>query len=218
MEIKKTHGILLQALPYLGNGRILKVFSETEGLITLMAKNKPALSSPFCIAEWVYRKGQSEIFTLTDGSLLDGLSELRNSYASLTAAGSMAQDLLKTQMAAKHSPHLYNLLATYLKKSSTFKNPSILALSFRLKLLLHEGLLNLTSGCTHCGESASHLSQGESVCPTHATPGAFPFSSPEWECLLCLALSRKFSLLEEVECPPHLNEKIEKLFEERRSS
>jgi DNA repair protein RecO (recombination protein O) len=216
MEIKKTNGILLQALPYLGNGRILKVFSDSEGLITLMAKNKPALSSPFCIAEWVYQKRQSEIFTLTDGSLLDGLPELRNSYAALSAAGSIAQDLLKTQMAAKPSPHLYNLLASFLKKISSFRDPSILALSFRLKLLLHEGLLVLSSDCTHCGERASHLSQGESVCVTHAAPGAFSFSPTEWDCLLLLALGRKFSLLEQVECSPQLNEKIGRLFEERK--
>jgi DNA repair protein RecO (recombination protein O) len=215
MEIKKSHGILLQALPYLGNGRILKVFSEVEGLITLMAKNKPALSSPFCIAEWVYRKGRSEIFTLTEGSLLDPLIELRDSYENLTAAGSIAQDLLKTQMAAKPTPHLYALLSSYLKKISSFKNPSILALSFRLKVMIHEGLLTLSSICSHCKENASLFSQGESVCLTHASPRAFSFSPTEWETLLCLALTRKFSLLEPLHCPSQLNEKIEKLFEER---
>jgi DNA repair protein RecO len=215
MQIK-SQGILLQAIPFLGKGRIFKVFAEDAGLITLMAK-KPTLAqfSPFCIAEWIYRKKQSEMVALRDASLIDSLLELRQSYGALTAAGSMAKDLLRTQLPERPSPGLYSLLASYLKKTALFEHPGVLAASFRMKLLLHEGLLALQEGCAHCSREANSLAQGESVCLAHTSPFAIGFSSSEWQILLRLAFARQFSLLQEIDGPPELFEKIATLFEER---
>jgi DNA repair protein RecO len=212
----KSQGILLLAIPYLGKGRILKVFTEDAGLITLVSK-KPSLAvfSPFCIAEWIYQKKQSEIFTLLEGSLIDGLLSLRQSYATLTAAGSMAQDLLRTQLPAKSAPGLYHLLSSYFKKTFSFECPAILAASFRMKLLLHEGLLALQTNCIHCDLPATSLMQGESVCPAHSSPSAIGFSISEWQILHCLTFAKQFSLLQQIDCPPSLNEKLTALFEER---
>jgi DNA repair protein RecO len=215
MQIK-SQGILLQVIPFLGKGRVFKVFMNDAGLITLMAK-KPshALFSPFCIAEWIYRKKQSEMVALTEGSLIDSLLDLRQSYAALTAAGSMAKDLLRTQLPEKPSPGLYSLLSSYFKKIVVFEHPSVLAASFRVKLLLHEGLLALQTICAHCDQEASFLAQGESVCPAHISPFAIGFSPAEWQILHRLAFARQFSLLQEIDGAPALNEKISALFEER---
>lgn len=212
----KSQGILLQTIPYLGKGRILKIFTEEAGLITLMAK-KPshALFSPFCIAEWVYRKRNTDIHPLIEGSLIDSFLNLRQSYATLLAAGSMAQDLLRTQLPAKNSPALYILLGSYFKKIPIFERPAVLASSFKLKLLLHEGLLALQTGCAHCNREATSLLQGESVCSSHAMPFAIGFSISEWQIIHTLAFARQFSLLQQIDCPPSLHEKITVLFEER---
>ena len=212
----KSQGILLQAIPYLGKGRIFKIFTEDAGLITLIAK-KPSLAllSPFCIAEWLYQKKQSEIFTLTECSLTDSLDGLRQSYAAITAAGSMAQDLLRTQLPGKTSPALYKLLSCYLKKILIFDHPTILAASFRLKLLLHEGLLALQSSCSHCNEEACYLIQGESVCSSHASSQAIGFTVPEWEILHCLTFAKQFSQLQQIDYPLSLQQPLTALFEER---
>ena len=54
-------GVLLQTIPYSGRQRILKIFTPDSGLISLIAKSKaPVWTTPFCIAEWVYIKGQKE--------------------------------------------------------------------------------------------------------------------------------------------------------------
>lgn len=213
----KTPGILLQAIPYLGRQKILKVFTPGEGLLSLMAKSaKPswtALTSPFCIAEWVYRKGQKEIHALQDGSLLDSLLELRQNYEALTAAGAIAQDLLKTQLPGKQAPALYELLTAYLKKLAQFPKPAHLAASFRLKLLLHEGLLSLNDTCASCAAPALHLHEGQSYCHFHAPFPGVTFTPEEWESLHLLAYSRKFSSLEQLPSPP--TGKISQLFEER---
>lgn len=216
---EKTEGVLLCSIAYLGNQRILKILTPETGLITLLAKKKDpswtALTTPFCTAEWIYKKGREEIHLLKDGSLLDPFPLLRQNYETLLAAGSMAQDLLRSQFPSKRSADLYNLLLAYWKKLPSFPRPETLAASFKLKLLLGEGVLALQRECSLCKAKASCLSQGESYCPTHAPPMHLSFSSPEWEILQTLAFGRQFSLFEGLFPLPSVLEKIEMLFNER---
>lgn len=206
----KTPGLLLQAIPYLGKQHILKVFTLEDGLVTLMAKSG---HSPFYIAEWVYRKKRSDIYTLQDSSLLDGLLDLRQNYETLCAAGRIAQDLLHSQLPCKKNTDLYALVCSYFKKLSTFSRPEVLVASFRMKLLLHDGLLSIQETCTTCKENACHLFQGESYCLTHGPTPGLSFDADEWKQLLILSFARQFSLLQSLESLPM--EKIERLFKER---
>jgi len=214
---EKSQGVLLQSIPYLGRQKILKIFMPENGLVSLIVKSAnpalTALTSPFCIAEWVYKKGQKEIHTLKDGSLLDNLLELRINYDTLAAAGAMAQDLLRSQLPSKRAPALFDLFCAYLKKSAHFAKPAILAASFRLKLLQHEGLLSLQKECSSCASFAVHLHQGESYCPYHAPFPGLTFTAEEWETLHLLAFARQFSLFQHLVHAPL--EKISALFEER---
>lgn len=181
MSQEKSEGILLQLIPYLGQKKILKILTPEEGLISLLAKSTSL--SPFCIAEWVYRKTEKELFPVIDATLLDPLLELRQSYDVISAAGLIAQDLLRTQHAGKKSPYI--LACAYLKKLP--QNPPLLAASFRLRLLLHEGLFSF-----------------------EPEPN---FTSVEWEQVSILAFSRQFSEILAVKAVPF--EKIRALFEER---
>ncbi len=181
--ILNTQGLLLQSIPYLGQKKILKILSHEQGLISLFA-TKTNLT-PFCLAEWVYRKSTREIHTLQDATLLDPLLELKTDYQLLSLAGSIAQDLLKTQFPGKKGP--LALAYAYLKRLPS--NPAILAASFKLKLLLHEGLLS------------------EEPDPT--------FTPDEWSQVETLAFSRQFSPIQALTKAPF--GKIEKLFENRLS-
>lgn len=210
MHETKSHGLLLQSIPYLGKKHILKVFTLEDGLVTLMAKSGHA---PFCIGEWVYHKKRSDIYTLQDTSLIDGLLDLRQNYKTLVAAGSIAQDLLHSQLPCRKNIDLYALATTYFKKLPLFKHPETLVASFRLKLLLHDGLLSLREACTTCGSSACHLFQGESYCLAHGPTPGISFDADEWKTLLVLSFARQFSLLEILETLP--TEKIGVLFKER---
>lgn len=134
--METTQGLLLQAIPYLGKKQILKVLAPDLGLLSFIAaKNAPA---PFCTGEWVYRKSEREIHSLHDFSLTDPLLHLRDSYLILSSAGQIAADLLRTQFPGKKGP--FDLAHACLKKLSL--NPGAIAASFRLKLLIHEGLLS----------------------------------------------------------------------------
>jgi len=214
--MEKNHGILLSALPYLGRKKILKVFTSEAGLISLIV-NSPkltSLSAPFCAAEWIYRKPQKELASLSDGTLLDGFVELRSSYEKISAAGAIANDLLRSQLPCKPTPLLYELLFAYFRKLGTSLNPEALATSFRLKLLIHDGLLRFTSHCTLCNQSPLSLREGEGYCAGHGTGGVF-FTSEEWDKLLLLAYSKQFSILEQVRVSDAVLEKTKTFFQER---
>jgi DNA repair protein RecO len=178
-----TAGILLQVIPYLGRKKILKIFTPEQGLISLFTSNTQLV--PFSLAEWVYRKSEREMHSLQDASLIDPLLHLKEEYATLIAAGGIARDLLRTQLPGKKAVELFDLTLFYLNKLSTA--PEILAASFRLKLLLHEGLLNTTP----------HPS----------------FTEMEWKEIEILAFSRKLSEILHLQQIPR--DKIDLFFEER---
>ncbi len=181
MAPTKTVGLLLQSISYLGQKRILKILTPEHGLISLFAKSGDL--APFCLAEWIYLPSHRELHTLEDAALLDPLLELRESYSLLTSAGSIAQDLLRTQFPNKKAP--FALACAYFKKLSL--NPPVLAASFRLKLLLHEGLLSFDP----------------EPC----------FTPAEWEQVRILTFSRQFSQIANVANIPH--GKIQSLFDEK---
>lgn len=183
LMIITTAGLLLKEIPYLGKKKILKIFTPDQGLVSLFAQSIPL--SPFALAEWVFRKSEKEIHFLKDVTLIDPLLYLRQDYQAISAAGSIAQDLLCTQFPDKQAPELFELVLLYLKKLP-FAPESITA-SFRLKLLLHEGLIS------------------EDPDPA--------FTPEEWKEVYTLAFSRSLSAIENVRLPP-LN-KIRHFFERR---
>lgn len=209
MNETKSEGLLLQTIPYLGTGRILKIFTRESGLISLFTKKKNlgSLGSPFCIGEWIYKKGSTDLHPLKDASLIHPLLELRTSFHLLSTAGSIAQDILKSQLPITSPHHLYELLISYFKKLPQFKHPEILLISFRLKLLIHEGLLSLNAQCTRCPENAQHLLHGESFCIHHALGRGIEFSQTAWQQLHLLAFASKFSSLEHLSIESSLIEK-----------
>jgi DNA repair protein RecO (recombination protein O) len=214
---EKQEGILLQSIPYLGSHRILKVFTPDAGLLTFMAKHvrtkSAAATNPFCRSEWVYRKSRGDIYPIREAMLLDSLDELRKEYRTLVAAGSIANDLLRSQFPHRPAKGLYELLMASLKHLP--KNPLAVAQSFRLKLLQFEGLVHLRPVCTLCDSPATHLSNGECLCIHHASPGSISLDRTEWELLLTLGLGRRFSEFKSLNVLSSFVEKSDRLFLER---
>lgn len=213
----RHEGILLQAIPYLGSHRILKIFTPDDGLISLMAKhiktNSTAVTTPFCSAQWVYRKSAGEIHSLKDFSLLDPMQHLREQYNTIFSAGSIARDLIRSQMPGRTAKSLYDLLLASFRHLRS--NPPAIALSFRLKLLQFEGLLRLEPFCLRCGAPANHLSGGESLCANHASPPSFALNGQEWKLLLNLGTGRRFSEFTDIQPTPAFADFTDRLFSER---
>ena len=144
MTEEKTIGLLLQSIAYLGQTRILKVLTPETGLISFLTKKRigSVFTTPFVYAEWVYRKTTKEIYLLNDATLLDDLSGLKKDYLHLSAAGQIAQDLLRTQLPGKSCHEPFALALACLRKLPLFKDPLVLLAVFRLKLLSLEGLVS----------------------------------------------------------------------------
>lgn len=181
-----SEGILLEVIPYLDRKAIFKVFTKHSGVIALLSRQLSF--SPFCLAEWIYRRGKKDLYTLKDASLLHPLLELRQTSEALFASGALARALLRSPVQLRPDPLLYALFTAYLLQIPKFKDPSPLLLSFQLKLLHHEGMLSFK------------------------TPSSF--SAGEWELAMRLSAIRRFVELEGMQIDPMLQKKVELYFEE----
>ncbi|QVL58110.1 MAG: DNA repair protein RecO [Simkaniaceae bacterium] len=220
MNDEKTEGIVLKAVPFKENDRILSLFTPDQGVMSLyvrgLSRKNPSLvnlATPLCRAEFLFRKGRSDLHRFIDGSIIDLHLPMRRSYRHLEYAGKMLQAILKSQMPGKGAEGLYYLLSSYLKKLPDSPLPETLWTSFELKLLKYEGLLAIHDTCLSCGkEKASHISEGESRCEKCCHPMSLPFSDLDWKTLLVLSHARTFAPFINLELSPSFIQAIESIF------
>lgn len=220
MNEEKTEGIVLKAIPFKENDRILTLFTPDRGVMSLyvrgLSKKKPSLvnlTTPFCRAEFLFRQGRSDLYRFIDGTILDLHLPLRRSYHNLKYAGKMLQAILKSQMPGKGAKPLYFLLLSYLKKLPDSSMPDTLWASFTLKLLKYEGLLAIHDTCLTCeAEKATHISEGESRCGKCSSPMSLSFSDLDWKALQVLSLARTFDPFINLELNPSFLQAIDSLF------
>lgn len=220
MEERRTEGVVLRATPFKENDRILSVLTPDRGILSLyvrgLSKSKPQgvnLATPLCRAEFVFKKGKSDLHRFLDGTILDLHLPLRQSYRHLEAGGKMLNAILKTQMPGKNSHALYLLLTSFLKKLSEATYPETFWTTFLIKLLKHEGLLEISPTCLACSLPARYIVSGESRCKDHSQGEGFVFKEEEWMLLLTLFETRSFDTLLTLQLPTPLMKGIEACFE-----
>ena len=98
----KTEGIVLKEIPLGENGKVLTLFTKDYGKVSVAAKGvkKPGsslvqLSQLFAYSELELYKGNSSLYTLTGGTLIEPFYGLSEDYDRIAAAGKMAVLLLK---------------------------------------------------------------------------------------------------------------------------
>ncbi len=216
MEEDKDEAILIASTPYLKGKRILKAFTKTKGLISLISPSKLSrpLSSPFSQMEIVYQKKHSDLFSLVEVKIVNYFLPLRQSYDHLQAGATLLKLIIDSQMPGKPARKIYELLLSYLSRISTFSSPDTLASSFALKILSHDGLLRLLPHCSECSNSPLYLYRGDSFCRGCKPSGTY-FSSEEWQILLQLAFAETFSSLAVLQLPSTLLPKILSIFQEQ---
>lgn len=218
MSLQTSEGIVLHTLKYGERDQILTVFTRQEGLIKLFYKG--AFSGKKCgaalltRAEFVYFPKQNSLMTCREMTLVHSYLKLRKSLACLEGAFTIAKSLLSSQCEQKYAPQLYELLICYLERLPEVSQPQMLAASFLLKILRHDGLFGLTPHCKKCLQELSthYIVQGESYCFNDKPLEAIVLSSSEADTLFMLAFSRSFALLECLEVSPSLYTHIETLF------
>lgn len=219
MQEERTQGVVLRSLEYRDRERIITVFTPF-GLLSLIVKaigrrssHLLTLTTLFCEAEFLFKKGRSDLYSFIDGGVIDAHLLLRAQLPFLQTAGALAKTILSSQLKGKASLTLYQLFRCYLKQIPSFATPTSLIASFQLKLLSHEGLLSLTPLCNEChNKPSSHLSAGESLCTEHASMHSFFFTPEEFSELFTLYNAKQLSHLRTVNPSASVLQKIDLLF------
>lgn len=219
MKIGKTEGITLQSISYKENSKIITIFTKEKGIISLIIKNisskNPrllAIASSFCLADFIYYKGKSDIYFFKDANILDSHLFLRKNFTFITTAFSMVKAIIKSQLPYKKT-NIYILFKKFLKKLKTSSSPKTLICGFLLKILFSEGMIHLKKNCNICNKKTNFICSGESLCQEHKKNFALNFSQNEIEKMIKLIHCKKFSDLDKIKIENPLKEKIENLFQ-----
>lgn len=213
------HGIVLRAREYQDNKKLVEIFSREEGVsccLLSFRRGCQAWGAPLSEVEFIVRKGRSDLQIVVDGHVIDEHLYLRGSYQWLETAGELLQSILASQPKGIAAPLLYDLLKGSLRQIPQFEDLSVLRASFKLKLLIHEGVLAIAERCSVCGDGrASYLDRGQSVCLEHRTQEALSFTAEEWGLLQLLGEAKRFSEMRHLRCDPVFSASVAKLFDEK---
>jgi DNA repair protein RecO len=172
--------------------------------------NAVSLCSSFTVSEVILKKRSSEIYSIQDAFILDENLHLRKDFNFLNLASQMAKSILNFHFPQKKTNNIYLLLKSYLKK--LIINPDALYLSFLLKLLHSEGLLNLKTQCSICKDFAVSINNGESLCSNHKNEYSFEFSKDDFKKLFILCYSKSFTMLKDIDVSKDLKQKVDLVF------
>jgi len=215
--LTKTEIITLKSTPFKDRSKILQVLTKDLGIISIIVHglsqknlNSISLCSPFTVSEVILKKRNSDIYSIEDFFILDENLHLRKDFKSLNISSYMTKAILNSHFPQKKTYKVYLLIKTYLKK--IFINPDAIYLSFLLKLLNVEGLLNLKTTCSICKKESQFINNGDSLCLNHNSNFGFQFSKEDFKKLFVLCYAKSFAILKDIEISKDLKNKVSLLF------
>lgn len=145
----KTEGIVLKETPLGENGKLLVFFTKEYGKISVAAKGvkKPGsslvqLSQLFAYSRLELYKGNSSLYTLTGGTLIEPFFGLSEDFERISAAGKMSIVLLKViQEDLPDEETLRLFLNSLYFISSGKRKPEFIKSIFMLKMMQYQGIL-----------------------------------------------------------------------------
>jgi len=213
----KTQCITLKTTPFKESSKILQVLTKDLGLISILVKGLSQkklslirLCSPFTISEVILKKSSSDIYSFRDVTILEENHHLRKKLEYITIASCMTRSILSSHFHQEKALSIFHLLKVYLKNIPI--NPDAIYLSFLLKLLSNDDLMNLQTHCSKCKNPSNFLQDGESLCHEHGSTFGFSFSLDDFKKLFILCYAKSFSLLQNLEISSILKEKVNLLF------
>ncbi len=220
-----TTGIILNLFPLRNAHQIITLFTLDFGLIKVVCYGSQSLKSKWhslCKAlsevEIVFVDKGTELFDCSDLSLVNAYENLRGDFNFLNIACDMLYCLNLSQLLEKPAPKLYALLVYYLRKIDQIKDPWRLSLSFRLKLLYHDGLLCVPFICQQCSQliyTEAYFFDGVANCQHHHLfPDAIFFDAEELLAIYSLATVKSYVDLEKIYLPAQIKNKIFALFKD----
>lgn len=215
---QSTEGIVLRVIPFRDYDQILFLFTLDAGFIKVLykggrgkRKGKQGFCMPLTKVEVIYREKRGEIFSCHELTCIESFSFLRQELIFLEVGCDLLQIILDSQFVGKAAPHLYALLCFYLKKIPQTANPWILASSFRLKLLMHDGLIVCPFICCECQQSLQSEAftwDAEGWCAAHQPGRSQPWNLTELQMLYRLAICQSYQEVCSQDVLPSLQNKI----------
>lgn len=145
----KTSGIVLKESNLGENGKLLVFFTKDFGKISVVAKGVKKtgsslvhLSQLFAYSNLELYKGNSNLYTLTGGSLIESFSGLGEDYDRIASASEIVLNILKViQEDLPDIDSLRLLLNSLHFISSGKRSPDFVATVFLLKMLQFQGVV-----------------------------------------------------------------------------
>lgn len=192
-------GIVLDTLPFRDKDLIVTLLTA-EGLVKFFYRRRQIIS-PLIEGEFLLTKGRGDLYRFSDMTILDQHTRLRERLENLEAAGLMIRAVLRSQDPDRECPGIFLLFRKLLNELPESKDPMQLAHLFLLKVLIHEGLLQLDEQCSMCKTPPTYRFGGERFCATHAPRGALELTQDEEKSLVHLA---KLRSLKEMASAPYI--------------
>ncbi len=157
MEEKLT-GIVVSAIDYRENDKLINVFTLEKGIVTASLKGvKKAgakmkfAAAPFCLAEFVFSR-KNDKRTVIGASLTDSFYPIRENIYSLYCGGAILEFLKRFLKEEIVSPELFFSTVSALKDVAYgAENDLSVTTRFFINALKYSGYALNTSGCFSCG-------------------------------------------------------------------
>ena len=155
---EKVSGIVLSAINYAENDKILTVFTLEQGVVSARIKGvKKAgaklkfASEPFCFAQFIFSK-KGKYRTVIGASLIESFYSLRESLDRFFAGGTVLEFVRKFLKEGATDPELFSLVIATLKDMAFSDNSVKYTLcAFLIKALALSGYALKLDGCFGCG-------------------------------------------------------------------
>lgn len=159
MRNLKLRGIVLREAEFGEGDKILTVFSDTNGIISIRARRAKRQGFKYLASVQTFAYSDFELFrgttmySLNSAYLIEPFYNLRNDLDVLTIAGKMCR--LTASIVQPEQPEVESLRLLlnslhFLNKGT--KNPFLLHDIFRLRLLTDQGYEPVLSSCTFCSQ------------------------------------------------------------------
>lgn len=159
MSLIKTRGVIIKALDYRENDKLVWVYTENLGKITSVAKgakrsksNLFASTLPLCYGDYMIFKGKN-LSNLQEGKIINSFQGLMSNLDKLTYSSYLCELIDIAVMEGERNLYLYKEFITTLYLLDTDAiDYELLIRSFELKLLKATGYGLVLDKCISCGK------------------------------------------------------------------